>query len=400
MKAYRKFDKVKALVFTSLAHFTNDGNFLLFSLLVVYFYNFNGVSLVFLGALATIYNVIYGILSLPLGKMADRRDSDSLLLLIGLGLEGSAAALFGLAFLLRWASEAFIVLGIIALGAGQAFYHPIGASILSFSFDKKKLGAALGINGSMGSIGRALAPSLITFLVLYLGTSIGLETFSVYTWVLALVVYFGLRDFHRTYKKTERKKLNAAYKMPKALLKKLCLVSAPVFFRSAFLIGTVTFAAEYLYHVTASAELTGIILSISFILPIIGQPIFGYLTSIIGGKQIVSVTTVVSLFAFAAFLMTDNTIVMTVAYSAVTFLLFNGFSVFLDYSYQLVPPRYYSTSYSFVWGIGNTLGGAAGLALITYLLTFNGITIAMYYMIVPLAVSIILLPLLPKDTKL
>jgi hypothetical protein len=98
--------------------------------------------------------------------------------------------------------------------------------------------------------------------------------------------------------------------------------------------------------------------------------------------------------------MTDNTIVMTVAYSAVTFLLFNGFSVFLDYSYQLVPPRYYSTSYSFVWGIGNTLGGAAGLALITYLLTFNGITIAMYYMIVPLAVSIILLPLLPKDTKL
>ena len=71
----------------------------------------------------------------------------------------------------------------------------------------------------------------------------------------------------------------------------------------------------------------------------------------------------------------------------------------LDYTYQLVPKEYYSTAYSLVWGIGNILGGAFGIALMTYFLTFTSIVIAMYYMVIVLFISIVFLPMLPKTGK-
>ena len=65
------FSKKRALLFTSLTHFANDGNFLLFSILIVFFAKLPGVSIAFLGMNAILYNVLYGVISLPVGKFAD-----------------------------------------------------------------------------------------------------------------------------------------------------------------------------------------------------------------------------------------------------------------------------------------------------------------------------------------
>ncbi|MEM0143846.1 MAG: MFS transporter [Candidatus Parvarchaeum sp.] len=392
------FSSKRALIFTSLAHFANDGNFLLFSILIVYFSKIPGVSITLLGLNAIFYNILYGIVSLPIGRLADRINNDKLLIFLGIVLEGSAAAFFGFGLLYTSSYLIFVILGSLALGTGQAFYHPIGASILSFSYSDKRLGTVLGVNGGFGSLGRALVPSFITFLILSFGTFKGLEVLSVYTWILAFIILMGLNGFTRPGIKLHRRK-RLVGKMPTDISRRLTKVIIPIFLKGAFLMGSVTFVAKYLDQVTGSVELTGIILTISFIPAIFGQPFFGYLTSRIGGRYVISITSILSLLVFIGFLTTINVVVLTALYSILAFLLFNGFSVLLDYSYQLVPRKYYSTAYSLVWGLGNILGGAFGIGLMTYFLTFTGITNAMYYISVVLLISILFLPMLPKSLK-
>ena len=380
-----------------MAHFANDGNFLLFSILIVYFSKLPDVSLAFLGVNAIIYNVLYGAISLPIGRIADRINRDAALITLGIGLEAAAASIFGVVFLYPGAYLPLVLLGSVALGAGQAFYHPLGATVLSFSYKKDKLGTFLGINGGAGSVGRALVPSLITFFIIELGTFAGVEVLAVYTWILALAVYFGLRGFRRIYKEPIVK--HAKIPTPKEVRSTLYRVVAPVFVKGAFLMGSVTFVAAYLDHITGSAELTGVILTLSFIPAIAGQPFFGYMTSKKGGKYTISLTSVITLFAFLAFLSTSNIILLTLLYAIIAFVLFNGFSVLLDYTYQLVPQKYYSRAYGMVWGVGNILGGAFGVGLMTFFLTFTTITISMYYMAAVLVVSILFIPLLPRETN-
>ena len=391
------FSRKRALLFTSLTHFANDGNFLLFSILIVFFAKLPGVSLAFLGVNAIIYNVIYGVISLPIGKFADRLNNDRFLLSLGIALEGLAAFFFGFVFIYTGYYAVFIILGSIALGSGQAFYHPIGASVLSFVYESRDLGKILGINGAFGSLGRALMPSVITFLLLFFGGFKGMEVIAVYVWILSMVIYFGMSGFVRPFKKQKKIKKNIS--LPKDIKKNLYLALLPIFLKGAFIMGTVTFIAEYIDKITGSAAFTGIILTVSFIPAILGQPLFGYITTIKGGRFTIAITSFFSFLAFLLFLSTGNIIILTFAYAVLAFLIFTGFSVLLDYTYQLVPKEYYSTAYSLVWGIGNILGGAFGIALMTYFLTFTSIVTSMYYMAIVLFISMLFLPLLPNPKK-
>ncbi len=390
------FSPKKALFFTSLAHFTNDGNFLLFSLLIVYFSKIPYISITFLGITAIIYNIIYGLVSLPIGKIADKLNKDSFLITLGLFLEGLSAFLFGLVFIFPHSYLVLIIIAAFSLGSGQAFYHPLGASVLSFTHKDEKLGTALGINGAAGSTGRALLPSIITFLILGFGGFGGLGIITVYIWILSIIVYFGLRGFKRVYNNPKK---NKKLKVSSEIKSKLYRVVIPVFLKGMFLMGTVTFVAKYLDSIFNSITLTGIILTISFIPAILGQPFFGYFTAKKGGRYIISLTSLLSFIVFGVFLLTKNIYVITASYAVLAFLLFNGFSVLLDYTYQIVPQSYYSYSYSVVWGLGNILGGASGIGLMTLFLYFTNIYNAMVYMLILLFISLFSLPLLPNYIK-
>jgi predicted MFS family arabinose efflux permease len=206
-----------------------------------------------------------------------------------------------------------------------------------------------------------------------------------------------MSGFARPFKKQKKIKKNIS--LPKDIKKNLYLALLPIFLKGAFIMGTVTFIAEYIDKITGSAAFTGIILTVSFIPAILGQPLFGYITTIKGGRFTIAITSFFSFLAFLLFLSTGNIIILTFAYAVLAFLIFTGFSVLLDYTYQLVPKEYYSTAYSLVWGIGNILGGAFGIALMTYFLTFTSIVTSMYYMAIVLFISMLFLPLLPSPKK-
>ncbi len=383
---------IKALLFTSLAHFVNDGNFLLFSLMIIYFSELPNISIVLLGVMAILYNVVYGIISPFVGKLADKINKDAFLLFLGISLEGLAAFLFGLVFIFNFLAVLLIILGAIALGAGQSFYHPIGASILSFSYKSKDLGTMLGINGAAGSVGREVVPSFLTFLILVFGRSIGTEILAIYIWLLAIVILFGLRSFKRDIKIKEEKDKKS--KMPKKVSHNVKMVIINLFFKGAFMAGTITFISKYIFDITKSAYLTGIILTISLIPAVLGQPVFGYLTTKRGGKFTVGITSVFTFIFFVIFLSTKNVLLLTISYAFIAFFMLTGFSITLDYAYQLVPRRYYSSAYSLVWGIGNILGGASGIALMSLFLTFTSLYNAMWYITATIVISIALIPIL------
>jgi MFS family permease len=113
-------------------------------------------------ALATGMFVLYGLLSLPQGWLAQRFGRKPLMtaFFLGTGVSLIAAGLadspFGLAAALACA------------GAFAAIYHPIGTTMLVEAAGDKP-GRQIGINGVFGNVGVALAPVVTAFLADALG---------------------------------------------------------------------------------------------------------------------------------------------------------------------------------------------------------------------------------------
>ena len=100
--------------------------------------------------------------------------------------------------------------------------------------------------------------------------------------------------------------------MPKKVSHNVKMVIINLFFKGAFMAGTITFISKYIFDITKSAYLTGIILTISLIPAVLGQPVFGYLTTKRGGKFTVGITSVFTFIFFVIFLSTKNVLLLTI----------------------------------------------------------------------------------------
>ena len=67
--------------------------------------------------------------------------------------------------------------------------------------------------------------------------------------------------------------------------------------------------------------------------------------------------------------------------------------------FQLVPDKVANSSNAFTWGVGQILGGAAGVGVMTLLLNYISVTAAMWYMSIFMFISILMLPLLYRKDK-
>jgi len=383
---------LRVLTFTSLAHFVNDGTSLLFPLLIVYYSVVAHVSVVFLGALSVLYNLLSGLLSPVIGNFADKRDLDAELLGLGLTLEGVAFALFTLSFLERVEVYPLVTLGAAILGSGQSFYHPIGGAILSRTFGRTS-GRALGINGSLGSIGRALMPSLVTALTVGLGESLGLGAFAGYMLVVSLLVWRGMS----TYRKGRESTRKGRERLERKYYGFLLLLGSLVFIRNMSITGVTTFSGQFIYDVYLSKTLPGIFLTLSFLGSIVGQPVFGWITERAGGKIAFQMSSAISVISFGLFLLYYRDFVLsTLLYSIFTFSAFTAFPVLMGYVSQKFPRNFYTAANSYIWGIGVTVGGAAGSAAVTSMLSMGYTLFSSFVVMLILAVISLVLTMLLK----
>ncbi len=398
-------ERGRSLIFTSFAHFANDGNFLLFPTLIVYYKVVPDVSIAFLGAMAIIYNLLSGLLGPSIGKLADRIDRDGLLIFSGIAIEGISVIIYGLAFISGNLINYVILLASVLLGIGQAFYHPIGASILAFTYGKKDSSSAMGINGSFGSLGRALIPSIMVYSIVFFGKFNGLLAVAAYTIIAAFIIVSGLSFFKRenyikinkSRSNSENKKISEEYKKYR---KFLYILTAIVFIRSFFLIGTVTFTPDYFDNVFHSHVIMGDIVTISFLGAVVGQPYFGRVVENHGGKFTIAVTTIASTVFFALMLFTDNVYEVTIIYLLFATFAFTSFPVLLGYVAQTIPNEFSTRSNALVWSLGNIVGGSVGIGIVTGLLYVKvPLYTAFMIMLIFSIISIFMLPLLPSKKK-
>lgn len=395
------------MVFTAFGHFSNDSVFLVYPLLITYYTLIPGLNIVLLGTLAIVYQLIYGAMSTPVGIITDRTGDEGIMIAIGIAILGIGMGAFAASFAYASLRLPFIIAGVLLLGTGTAFYHPIGSSILKSTY-KEKAASMMGINGSMGSLGRSVMPIALVFLITALGASIALGLVAGELLASAAILYFGLLPFNRRFRKGGQNAVNksmAGYKVKtgvsgKSIFKSkyakvLLPLIAVIFVRSMFMTGTVTFVPEYLKTVIHSEIIVGTVLSVSFFFAIFGQLAFGYLTSKRGGRYTITVTSFASLASFVLFLYSgSNVYLAALMYSVFVFVTLNGFAVILGYVNQLVPDSVANSSNAFTWGIGQIFGGATGIGVMTLMLEFTSISNAMWYMLGFMVLAIAMLPLL------
>ncbi|MCL4447832.1 MAG: MFS transporter [Thermoplasmatales archaeon] len=397
--------KLNSLVFTSLSHFSVDGNFLLFPVLLTYYAGIKGLSVFVIGLMPVLYNLISGFLSVYVGSYADRVDRDSVILMFGLILNGLAAFVFSLAFLMNGAAYEFMIIGSVLLGVGQSIYHPIGATILSHTFGPRESASYMGINGSFGSLGRSAFPPMVVFIAGFVGIVLGLQVIVIYFIVAAVLILLGLRFFKRkdyqyslpVKQKISTKDDSLEGKVPFFLIMLVLLV----FLRSMFISVTTTWVPTYLDAIFNSKHLMATILGIAFLAPVLGQPFFGYLTSKFGGKFTISLTSVGLVVFFVLFLyFSRGFAIILISYTFFAFFAYTGFPVLMGYVSQIVPKEHSTRANALVWGLGNTIGGSVGLLLFDGLRLFASMFLSFTVLLVFAIVSVFLLIYLPSREKL
>jgi len=386
--------KLRSLIFTSLGHFLNDSYIIVFSILIAYYLDMK-ISASYLGVMGALISIISGLLSIWVGKSADKSGNHATLMLLGYILIGISIILYGLSFAYIKYYLLYISFASIILGSGLSFYHPLGGSILQHSFDPKDSPKALGINGSFGSLGRALFPIVIVFAIKYLGGSLGLSIIGVYTIVVGSLVFYGLKPIKIKADTKSFDKSNSELNMS-SFYYILIPLTIVVFIRAIFIAGVQTYAPTYLDHLFKSKVLMSIILTVSYALAIFGQPYFGKLTGDIGGKKIVYITTIFATIFYIAFILYKNPIIMSIMFMAFSLFAFSGFPVLLGYVGQIVDKSLSARANSLIWGVGNTVGGALGILIGGILMNKIGLTNDMVLFAFIGIVSTILLPLIPN----
>ncbi len=393
----------KSLVFTSLAHFTNDGTALLYPVLITFYIAIPGIQLPELGLMAVVYYLVSGALSTPIGRYADRTGKYGALLSLGIAILGGAALIWTLPFIFPVYTVPIIISGAFVLGAGQAFYHPLGATILRNIFNRGGAPRAMGFNGSLGSLGRAIFPPVVGYLMLYIGSVEGLVFYAAISFAVALVLYFGLGslDIKVKPKKPESQDMDGiSAPEKKGYMKFVYILTAAVFIRALFITGASTFLPTYLEQVSNSKNIAFLIIFMAYMAPVFGQPMLGSLTSIKGGKFTVVLTFILSTIFFGLFLLTpSNLILITIFLSVYAFFTFSGFPVLLGFVGQVVPKESMGLANSIVWGIGQTIGGAGGAASVALFALWFTVPQSLLYVYLIGIVSMVFLPLLPsRDT--
>lgn len=397
--------RLKSLAFTSLGHFANDGTALLYPILITFYVQLPGVQIPYLGGMAVVFNLISGLLSTPIGRYADNTGRYGVLISLGIALLGVAALILSLPFSFPQYTLPLVLTGAFVLGSGQAFYHPLGAAILRNTFDRGGSPKAMGINGSFGSLGRAIMPTTVGFLMAFIGDVTGLVIYAIYSFISAVILYIGLRTIKIVVKKRPAARKDKEEKAKQKLAGKsympfVYILTSAVFVRALFLTGTATFIPTYLDIQFGSKTLTLTIILIAYLLPVFGQPLFGSLTSQKGGKYTVVVTFIFSTIFFAGFLLSSSNVIATVVFFALfAGTAYSGFPVLLGFVSQVVPTERIGMSNAMVWGVGQTVGGAVGAGIISVFTIFVSVPVAIQLMFAFALVALVFIPLLPSKSK-
>lgn len=361
--------KRKALVFTSLGHFVNDGSGFFIPVIVAIFSALNGLSVLEVSILLTLAPLGTMVFSIFAGGWADRSGAPGRLMALGIACLGFGLVGFYLVAAYTSGTEFFVlaVLCDLVMGFGGAFYHPLGASILQKVFGHGTKGKALGVNGAMGSVGRATYPLILVAIAPFLTEPGGFAFFGVVGIGTALLIWMGLGRTESASEKREGERASVKSSLTKPMIV-LLVVS---FVRSASLFGVAQYAPTFLSSQKGlgTGPLWGVAVFVYYASAIVGQPLFGYLTDRLEHRLVLAISTLGA--AGSIFGYVGSVGVESVAWlSLFGFFAYSGFPLLMALASDYSAGSASALGNSLVWGLGASGGTALG-PIVVFALAFN-----------------------------
>ncbi len=391
----------KALLFTSLGHFINDGVFFLFPVLTTLLSVQKSFSPWIIGILFAIYYGSSTVFTTFISARADKTKRYSEGIAIGIALLSLGLIIFMVSLLIPPSTLliTLVVLSTIVLGVGTGYYHPLGAAVLQNVVTRNNLGKALGINGGLGSIGRAIYPTIFFGIAVLFTYSASLGFLSALGFLAALMIYFELKNIVKI--NIKQKKENMGKSIKNAITKGILILSILTFARALATQGIVSWIPFYLSY-TRGMGLSlslGTTMTIMYTIAIIGQPLFGILADKFDRRYLLILSTIGSGLAVIGYVLTEGylSLLLLIIFA---FFNFTGFPILMALTKDYVRSTS-SLSNSLVWGIANTGGMVIGpLVVGSFLLnSYSGLVIIYEVLAVFIIIIGFFTFLLPKPSE-
>ena len=345
-----------SLAFTSMGHFMNDGFTFIFPVIADVLANLNNYPAFYLTALFAAFYTASSVFGLFAGRFSDRGSVfgglHTGIFLISVGAVGFSATM-----IFPGTSFSVVLVSAVIMGMGTGFYHPIGAAILQRTYPKKNLGMALGINGSMGSIGRALFPAIFLGLAYFITKGYALISLAIAGFIGAFVIWIGLR--HLMGVKSENSSKGQGIKG--VINTSIVILTLVFFIKSVSSQGMVAWIPTFLTYskgVAVGATL-GIVLTVMYSSAIIGQPLFGILVDKMDKRLLLAISSLGTAAAMFAYMNTGGWLEILML-SLFGFFTFSGFPLTMSLISDYAPKGASSLTNSVVWGLGNSGGMIMG----------------------------------------
>lgn len=385
------------LFFTSLGHFMNDGFMFIFPIIADILASLRSYSPTYLTALFVAFYASSTLFGLYASRMADR---GSVLGRIQTGVFLISAGVLGFAYVLLspGVSYAVTLVSSILMGMGTGFYHPIGAAIIQKIYSGRNLGKVLGVNGSMGSIGRAAFPVIFVGLAYVMSHGESLVVLAAIGFASSLFIGLGLKPGRKN--GVERKRGGEGIK---TVVNFSIIVLTVVFFiRSVSAQGMVAWIPTYLTYSKGVGIGTtlGIVVTIMYSSAIIGQPLFGMLVDRMDKRFLLFLSSLGTALAMYAYMNTSGPLELLFL-SLFGFFTFSGFPLTMSLVSDYAPRGPSSLVNSVVWGFGSSGGMILGplVAGAIILDNYSRIPISFNVMIILSIVVAFLSLALPKTGK-
>src|SRR5262245_3504705 len=222
------------------------------------------VSYVALGLVVTVFYAASGMGQTVCGFLVDRYGTRRVLL-AGVGLQA-----VGMGMAAAGGAYAWVMVGALLAGLGNAVYHPADYSILSVSVDPRRVGRAFSVHALCGTLGYAAAPATMLALVGIVSwqAALGLVSIGAAGVLVLLATQLHVTRDHRVAERTERR---AGFSSDLRLLLAGPILAALAYFALLAMAqsGVQTFSVVALTHIyaapldVAGGALTGYLLGIA-----------------------------------------------------------------------------------------------------------------------------------------
>lgn len=354
------------MLITSVSHFINDGESAFFPVLLPLI-AYAVTDRIAAAVVVAVFYIFSSFLSPVTTSLSHRRGNPGRgmgagLLFLGLGVMSTGLSLFR-----DTGSFSFVFLTLSAAlaGFGASFYHPLGSHLIQHNISGSNAGLAMGVNGSAGSLGRALYSTIFVAAFEAFSLPWGMIAIGASGGAVALLVMYFFRGESANIEQTRSVRGAVGPVIRSSWL--LLLITVV---RNVAGTGVLIFLPLYLIsvHFISYSISLGLLLTLTLGLGIVGQPLFGRASDRLGKSVTLFITT------FGTGLLLILLIWVRTLFATLLFLplfgmfAYSGFPVLFPVVFSRLQPEYRPIGGSVVWAaIG--AGSAAGPLIVAFLST-------------------------------